>query len=284
MNLAQALNGLSLGALLLILSSGLAIIYGLRGVMNFAHGSLYMLGAYIAYTVTDLTSWWLALLVAPAALAIVGVLLEASIFRRLQSRTRMDVGLITFGLALIIERLVAIVWGEQTLPVSAPAALNGTANVVGTEYPVYRLFLIGVALVVAAGLVAWLRYSRTGLHVRAASQDGLTSAVVGVNVDRVSLVVVALGSALAGLAGVLAGPLLSAQPGMGQTIIVTVLIVVVIGGIGSIAGAIIASIAVGLLQTVGAVWLPSVSALVPYMALVAVLLWRPTGIAGKRVD
>jgi branched-chain amino acid transport system permease protein len=283
MNLAQLLNGVALGALLMILSSGLAMIYGLRGVMNFSHGALYMLGAYLAYAVTTKTSFWLALIVAPLGLAIVGAALELGFFRRLQNRSHIEVGLVTFGLALVLDRVIVLIWGDDTHPVTAPDAINGTTSVFGTDYPTYRLMIILIAGLLAAGLVLWLRRSRTGLHIRAASHDTDTSAILGINTDRVSLVVVCLGAALAGLAGTLAAPYFSVQPGMGQAILISVLIVVVVGGIGSIGGAMIAGLGLGLIQIMGNVWLPSAAVLVPYALLIVVLLWRPTGLAGKRV-
>jgi len=282
-NLAQLLNGVALGALLMILSSGLAMIYGLRGVMNFSHGALYMLGAYLAYAVTTKASFWLALIIAPLGLAIVGAGLELGFFRRLQNRSHIEVGLVTFGLALVIDRVIVLIWGDDTHPVNAPAAINGTTSVLGTDYPTYRLMVILIAGLLAAGLVLWLRHSRTGLHIRAASHDTDTSAILGINTDRVSLVVVCLGAALAGLAGTLAAPYFSVQPGMGQAILISVLIVVVVGGIGSIGGAMIAGLGLGLIQIMGNVWLPSAAVLVPYAVLIIVLLWRPTGIAGKRI-
>jgi branched-chain amino acid transport system permease protein len=283
-NLAQFLNGLALGALLMILSSGLAMIYGLRGVMNFSHGALYMLGAYFAYAVTNAgLSFWAALVLAPLGLAVVGAGLELGFFRRLQDRSHIEVGLITFGIALVLDRVITLIWGETTHSVSAPDAVNGTANVLGTAYPTYRLLIIFIGLAMAAALVVWLRRSRTGLHIRAASHDTETSSILGINVDRVSLVVVCLGAALAGLAGVLAAPYFSVQPGMGQAILITVLIVVVVGGIGSIGGAMVAGLLLGMIQILGNVWLPSVATLVPYALLILVLVWRPTGLAGKRL-
>jgi branched-chain amino acid transport system permease protein len=153
-NLAQLLNGLALGALLMILSSGLAMIYGLRGVMNFSHGALYMLGAYFAYAVTNSgISFWLALVIAPLGLAVVGAGLELGFFRRLQDRSHIEVGLITFGIALVLDRLIVLVWGDDTHSVSAPASVDGTANVFGTDYPTYRLLVIGIAAAMAIALV-----------------------------------------------------------------------------------------------------------------------------------
>jgi branched-chain amino acid transport system permease protein len=283
MGLAELLNGVAFGSLLMVLSSGLAMIYGLRGVTNFAHGALYMIGAYIAYTVSDRVSWWVALVVVPLALAVLGAGLELGIFRRLQHRSHIEVGLITFGLALIFERLVVLIWGERTLNVATPAGLEGTSSVLGTSYPTYRLMIIVVAALLAAGLVLWLRNTRTGLHVRASSHDLETASIMGINVDRVSLVVVCLGAALAGLAGTLAAPYVSVDPGMGNAILILVLIVVVVGGVGSIGGAMVAGLGLGVIQVLSRDISPSVSVVVPYLALVIVLLWRPTGLAGKRV-
>ncbi|MEU0463586.1 MULTISPECIES: branched-chain amino acid ABC transporter permease [Amycolatopsis] len=282
MNFAQLLNGIAFGSLLMILSSGLAMIYGLRGVTNFSHGALYMAGAYLAYSVSTHFSFWLALLVAPAVLAVLGAVLELVFFRRLQHRSHIEVGLVTFGLAMVLERVIVLVWGERTLAVAAPAGLGGTTSVFGVDYPSYRLLIIGFAVVLAVALTWWLRSSRLGLHIRAASRDGQTAQILGINADRVSLVVVCLGAALAGLAGALAAPYVSVDPGMGVAILINVLIVVVIGGAGSIAGAMSAGMALGIVQTLGAVWLPSVAVLVPYAALVAVLLWRPAGLFGRQ--
>jgi branched-chain amino acid transport system permease protein len=283
-NAAQLLNGVALGSLLMVLSSGLAMIYGLRGVANFAHGALYMAGAYLAFSLSDRFNFWWALLLVPIALAVVGVVLELVFFRPLQHRSHIELGLITFGLALIGERLVVLVWGERTLRVNAPPLLDGTTSFLGVEYPTYRLAIILIALVMAAALVAWLRYSKVGLHVRAASQDIETASIMGVDVDRVSLIVVSLGAALAGLAGVLAAPYVALDPGMGNAFLITVLIVVVVGGIGSIGGAMVAGMGLGVIQTLGTVWSPAFAVLVPYLALTIVLLWRPTGLAGKRVS
>src|SRR5688572_8988911 len=168
----------------MILSSGLAMIYGLRGVMNFSHGALYMLGAYIAYAVTTKTSFWVALIVAPLCLAVVGAALELGFFRRLQERSHIEVGLLTFGIALVLERVIVLIWDDETLPVSAPDIVDGSVNILGTDYPGYRVLIIGIAAVMALGLVLWLQRSRTGLHIRAASHDTETSSILGINTDR----------------------------------------------------------------------------------------------------
>lgn len=284
MNSAQLLNGVALGSLLMVLSSGLAMIYGLRGVANFAHGALYMSGAYIAYSVSDRMGFWTALLIVPIVLAVLGVFLELVFFRPLQHRSHIELGLITFGLAMMAERIVILIWGERTLRVTPPEFLQGTASFFGIDYPAYRLAIIVMALLIAAALVLWLRNTDIGLHIRAASQDIETAAIMGINVDRVSLIVVAVGVALAGLAGTLAAPYIALDPGMGNAYLITILIVVVVGGIGSIGGAMVAGMGLGIIQTVATVWSPSFAVIVPYLALTIVLLWRPTGLAGKRVS
>lgn len=282
MNFAQLLNGISLGALLMIVSSGLAMIYGLRGVMNFSHGALYMIGAYLAYAVTTQTSFWFALAIVPLCLAIGGAFLELAVFRRVENRSPIEVALIAFGIALLIERGVVVVWGSDSKEVPSPGVLDGTWNFLGTSYPSYRLVVIGITLLVALALIGWLWRSRTGLHIRAASHDTGTAAVLGVNVDKMSLIAVCLGAALAGLAGTLAAPFVAASPNMDTTILINALIVVVVGGLGSITGAMVIGMILGIIQVLGDVYLPSVSTLVPYALLIAILLWRPQGLAGTR--
>lgn len=282
MDITQLLNGVALGSLLMVLSSGLAMIFGLRGVANFAHGALYMAGAYVGFSVAENVNFWTALIVAPIALAVLGASLELIFFRRLQHRNHIEVGLVTFGLAMMLERFIVMVWGEATHSVPQPSLLDGSTSFLGIHYPTYRLFVIVVALVLAAALILWLNRSRTGLHIRAASHDVETSGILGINVDRVSLLVVCLGAALAGFAGILAAPYVSVHPAMGVAILIQVLIVVVIGGAGSIGGSMAAGMGLGIIQTMGALWAPSLSVLVPYAALVIVLLWRPQGLFGRK--
>lgn len=282
MNITQLLNGIALGALYTVLSSGLALVYGLRGVMNLAHGAKYMLGAYLAYAFAAEFGFWVALVLAPICLAVVGVAFEALALRRLQNRGHLELALVTLGIAMIAENLIVRKWGRQTLAIRLPESLSGSTTLVGVTYPTYRLFLIVVGLGSTLLLMGWLRRSRIGLYVRAASHDGETTAMMGVNIDRVSIVVVALSAAFAGLAGVLAGAYLAIEPGMGGEILVTALIVVVIGGLGSIGGAIAAAMGLGMLEAIGSVYVPELAALLPYVALIGVLVWRPMGLAGTR--
>ena len=275
-------NGLVYGALLIVMCSGLALIYGLRRVVNFAHGSLYMLGAYLGYSIALQSNFWIALLVSPALMAVLGVVIDRWGFRLLQDRDPLSVVLVTFGGLLVIEDLVQTVWGKSNLSVSAPAALAFSVDLWGTPVPAYRIGVIVVGAAVAIGLTLWLRHSRVGLFVRAASTDPVTTAMQGVHTDALSAMVVGLGTALAGLAGVVAAPFLSLSPSMSSDVIIDSFVVVVIGGLGSLAGAFIAAMALGLVQALGAVWLPDASVLLPFVLMVAILIWKPAGFAGSR--
>lgn len=278
----QILNGLVYGSLLMIVASGLVLIYGLRRVVNFAHGSLYMLGAYIAYSASLYVNFWIALAASVSILAVIGFCLDRFGFRLLQDRDPLTVMLATFGLLLIFEDLVQSVWGKQSYSLVAPEALQGAVDLFGTPFPVYRLVLIVVGLLVAAGLIGWLRFSRMGLFIRAASTDPVTTAMQGVNTDQISGGVVAVGAALAGLAGVVSGPFLSLAPTMGSDILIDSFVVVVIGGLGSFAGAFAAAMILGQVQALGAAYLPELAALLPFALMITVLIWRPSGIAGSR--
>lgn len=275
-------NGLVYGALLIIMSSGLALIYGLRRVVNFAHGALYMLGAYIGYTVATHSNFWVALVAAPAAMAVVGVLLDRYGFRLLQDREPLNVMLVTFGLLLILEDVVVAIWGKANYSLFTPELLNFSVRMGDHDLPAYRVGVIVVGAAVALGLTLWLRYARMGLFVRAASTDPVTTSMQGVNTDVLSAAVVGLGSALAGLAGVVAGPFLSLSPHMSSDVLIDSFVVVVIGGLGSLAGAFVAALLLGMMQAIGAVYLPEVSVLLPFIFMIAVLIWKPSGLAGSR--
>ncbi|MBV5291940.1 MAG: branched-chain amino acid ABC transporter permease [Curvibacter lanceolatus] len=275
-------NGLVYGALLIVMCSGLALIYGLRRVVNFAHGSLYMLGAYLGYSIAAHSNFWVALVAAPALMAVLGVLLDRYGFRLLQDRDPLSVVLVTFGLLLVIEDVVQTVWGKSNLSMAVPELLNTSLDLLGTPVPAYRLAVIGAGLTVALGLSLWLRFSKIGLFVRAASTDPVTTAMQGVNTDVLSAGVVGLGTALAGLAGVVAAPFLSLSPAMSSDVIIDSFVVVVVGGLGSLAGAFIAAMVLGMIQALGAVYLPDVAVLLPFAVMVGVLIWKPAGFAGSR--
>ena len=283
MSVINLFIGLVYGALLIVMCSGLALIYGLRRVVNFAHGSLYMLGAYLGYSIALYGNFWMALVAAPVLMGCLGVLLDRYGFRLLQDRDPLSVVLVTFGLLLIIEDLVQTTWGTSNLSVALPDVLNFSAEVMGSSLPVYRIGLIVVGAVVALGLSLWLRFSRTGLFVRAGSTDPVTTAMQGINTDALSAMVVGLGTALAGLAGVIAAPFLTLSPSMSSDVLIDSFVVVVTGGLGSLAGAFIAALVLGMVQAVGAVYLPDLSVLLPFMLMAVVLIWKPAGFAGSRI-
>ena len=282
-NVAQLANALALASLLTILASGLALIFGLRDVMNFGHGALFMLGAYLGYSVSGFFNFWVALVIVPLMLGVVGVVFEYAALRPLQRRAHMDVALVTFGLALVLSQIIIKIWGTSPLQMDAPPSLAGSVDLFGQRYPAYRIFLIAVGFGTCVALAAWLKWTRSGMYVRAVSQQPMVARMMGVNTDRLSLLVVCLGTAFAGLAGVLAGPYLSVDPGMGGGILISCLIVVVIGGLGSIGGAIAAAVVYGLIQVLGTLLSPTLAVMAPYLLLFFVLLWRPQGVGRGRV-
>lgn len=276
------INGLVYGALLAIVASGLALIYGLRRVVNFAHGSLYMLGAYIGYTAAAHTNFWAALIIATVVMFVLGALLDRYGLRLLQNYDPLSIILVTFGLLLVLEDLVQTLWGKSNLSLAEPALLSHSISVMGVTLPAYRLAVVFVGILAAIGLTVWLQRTRTGLFVRASSTDPTTTAMQGVNTDRLSAFVVGLGTALAGFAGVVTAPFLSLSPTMGSSVLIDSFMVVVIGGLGSLPGAFLAALVLGQVQTLGAVYLPDLSALLPFILMIAILIWRPAGIAGNR--
>jgi branched-chain amino acid transport system permease protein len=281
--LVQILNGLVYGGLLYIVSVGLVLIFGLRRIVNFAHGSLFMLGSYVGFSFAAMAGFWGAILAAAIVLALVGALLDIAILRPLQREDPIVTVLVTFGLLLILEDFAQFVWGKDFLKMPVPSMFSGSVLIFGESFPVYRLVVIAVAALVAFGLSVWLRVSKIGLYVRASSADPLTTAMQGVNTDRVSVIVVALGAALAGISGTISAPLLALSPSMGSYILIESFIVVVVGGLGSFAGAFIAAIVIGQVHNLGLVYVPWAATMIPFLLMVAVLIWRPTGIAGSHV-
>ncbi|WEK48830.1 MAG: branched-chain amino acid ABC transporter permease [Candidatus Kaistia colombiensis] len=277
--LIQILNGLVYGGMLYIVSVGLVLIFGLRRVVNFAHGGLYMLGAYIGFAAGLYFGFWGGLVVALVLMALLGVLLDYGVFRPLQDKDHMTTVLVTFGILLVMEDMVHMIWGADTISVAMPALFDGTVDISGSPFPIYRLLVIAVAIVVVLGLTLWLRHSRAGLYVRASSVDALTTGMQGVDTERLSLAVVGLGTALAGLSGVIASPLMALSPAMGSSVLIESFIVVVIGGLGSFSGAFFAALVIGQVHNLGIVYLPNVSSMLPLLLMVVVLILKPSGFA-----
>ena len=281
--LIQLLNAVQYGLLLFLLSSGLTLIFGIMGVINLAHGSFYMIGAYLAYWLAKTTgSLWLALPFAVLIAFGIGLLLETTIFSRLYKRDHLYQVLLTFGLILIFEELRSIAFGDDVHGVAVPALLNFSIPLTDTlSYPVYRLFVTLVCLVIAGLMYFVIHKTRTGMKIRAGNSNREMAAALGVNMPLLFALVFASGVALAAFAGAIAAPISSVFPGMGNHILIICFVVVVIGGIGSINGALIASLAVGLADTLGKVIAAEYSAIAVYLVMAVILLWRPQGIANK---
>ncbi len=278
----QALNGLAYGVLLFLLSVGLTLIFGMLDVVNLAHGSYYMLGAYAGLTLIAATgNFWLALAVAPIAVGLIGVIVERTCLRPLYRRGPLDQVLLTFGLIYVFEDLVKWIWSGRIRSIPTPALFSGSVVVFGATIPSYRLFVIVFGLSVAVGLWALIEKTRLGAIIRAGVFDAEMTAGMGINIRFVFTGVFAFGTALAGLSGVIAGPIQSAYPPMGASILVPALIVVVVGGLGSLKGSLVGSLIIGQAETFGKAWLPSASMLMIYVVMALVLLLRPQGLFGR---
>ena len=299
--LEQALNGLQYGVTLFLMAAGLTLVFGIMNLVNLAHGSLYMVGAYLATTFYTWTgSFALAVALALAGTLVVGVVVEVVALRTLYERDHLDQVLATFGLILFFNELIAIVWGRAALYASVPAWLSGHVLLLpGVRYPVYRALIIVVGLLVAGLLWALVTGTRAGMLIRAGASNRAMVGVLGVNVPLLYTLVFGLGAALAGLAGLLAGPIYAVQPGMGEQILIPVFVVIVIGGIGSIRGAFVGAIVVGMVDTLGRAFLkpmlatilrpsaaesagPALASMLMYLLMAAVLAVRPQGLFPAR--
>ncbi|MDA7425928.1 branched-chain amino acid ABC transporter permease [Thalassococcus lentus] len=297
----QLLNGLQFGVMLFLMAAGLTLIFGVMGLINLAHGSLYMIGAFCAAAAAGLTgSFALGLVAALAGAAIAGVLVELIVIRRLYDKDHLDQVLATFALILIFSEGTRWIFGSFPLFLDIPAALSGPVALPGgIQYPAYRLALIVAGLIVAAGLFLLISKTRIGIQIRAGENDREMIAALGVDIDRLYTFVFALGAALAGLAGALVGAIQSVQVGMGEPVLILAFVVIVIGGIGSVKGALIGAVLVGLTDTLGKIFLPQLFALFMdpaaanqtgaslasmsiYVLMALVLIWRPTGLFGAR--
>jgi branched-chain amino acid transport system permease protein len=279
------LNGLSYGLLLFMLSAGLTLIFSMMGVLNFAHASFYMLGAYFGYSVTEWLGFWSALVLAPLLVGGLGALFERFLLRRVHRFGHVAELLITFGMSYLILEGVQLVWGRSSVDYRVPVALDGPLlTLFDTQFPLYRAFMMGMALLMLAALWLLLTRSRIGLVIQAAlTHPGMVEAL-GHNVPRVFMWVFGGGCALAGLAGVLGGNAFVTEPGMAAALGGIVFVVVVVGGIGSLGGAFLASLLIGLAQTFAVGLDVSVAPVLPYLLMVLVLIFRPRGLLGARGD
>ncbi|OYU92238.1 MAG: branched-chain amino acid ABC transporter permease [Bradyrhizobiaceae bacterium PARB1] len=280
--LMQLFSGVALGAILVITALGLSIIFGMMGVVNFAHGALFMVGAYAGLWVASLTgSFWWGLLVAPIMIGVFGMLIEFVLIRRLYGRSIDDPLLLTFGLSYVLVEGVRIVFGSDGIPFPTPSLLTGVVDLGVGFFPIYRIFVVG--LVFAIVVLLWLGLEKTkfGLIVRAGSRDPTMMRVLGVDISKVWLGVFGLGVGLAALGGVLAGPMRSVNPEMGALVLAEAFVVTVIGGLGSLVGAIIAGLVVGVVISMTALFAPEMATIVMFALMAIVLLIRPQGLFGK---
>ncbi|MCY4230022.1 MAG: branched-chain amino acid ABC transporter permease [Alphaproteobacteria bacterium] len=294
---AQLLNGLQLGVLLFLLASGLTLIFGIMDFVNLAHGSLYMVGAYLCAELTDATgSFLLAVALALPATALVGAAVELLVVRRLYRRDHLDHVLATFGLILCFDALVQMIWGPEGMAIRLPAWADGQQHLPGgLVFPTYRLLIIGAGLAVAAGLYVLVVRTKLGMRIRAGASNPAMAGALGIDIGRLFTLVFALGAVMAGLAGMMIAPITEASIGMGNEIIITAFVVVIVGGIGSIRGAFVAALLIGLIDTMGRSFLdmalklamsaqaaetsaPALSAMLIYILMAAVLAFRPQGL------
>ncbi|MDP2817025.1 MAG: branched-chain amino acid ABC transporter permease [Polaromonas sp.] len=278
--LIQLLNSVQYGLLLFMLAAGLTLIFGIMGVVNLAHGSFYMLGAYLAWSLSAyFGSLTLAILVGAVLSAIFGLALEWLLFRHFYHRDHLDQVLLTFGLIYIFEELRSILWGDDVHGVPIPELLSASIPLTDNlSYPVYRLFMSAVCIALAVGLYLLISKTRLGMKIRAGAFNRDMAGALGINIKLIHAVVFALGVTLAAVAGMIAAPVASVYPNMGSQVLIMCFVVVVIGGIGSVRGAMIAALLVGLVDTFGKVLLPQVAGMLVYMLMAAVLLWKPEGL------
>lgn len=277
----QLLNGVQFGVMLFLMSAGLTLVFGIMNLINLAHGSLYMTGAFLAATLYRASGQFVFSFILAAALTgLVGFVLERGLLRRFYARGHLDQVLVTFGLILIFNELVRIIWGSIPLPLPLPPALAGSVVVFpGVTYPSFRLVIMAVGLAVALSLYIVIVHTRIGMWVRAGASNRPMAAAMGVNVELVFVLVFAAGAALAGLAGMMAGPISAVQVGMGDPILILALVVTVIGGIGSVRGAFIGALLIGVVDTLGRIVLsPALGSMAIFILMATILAWRPRGL------
>ena len=281
--LIQILNSVQYGLLLFLVASGLTLIFGIMGVINLAHGSFYMIGAYLAFTLSSLTgSLWVAIPLGIVLAAVLGLVLEWALISRLYRRDHLYQVLLTFGLILIFEELRSIIVGDDVHSVAIPAALAASLPLTETlSYPVYRLFISAVCLALAALMYLTIQKTRFGMMIRAAASNPEMATSLGLDIRWIHALVFAAGVALAAFAGMIAAPVSSVFPGMGSQVLIVCFVIVVIGGIGSLKGALIAALLIGFADTFGKVLFPDYASIAVYLLMAVVLLFRPLGLFGR---
>lgn len=284
MVVSETLVGLSIGSRLFLIAVGLSLIFGVLNVLNFAHGAFYMIGAYVAISASAITvgNFWIGAAVGAVVVGIVGAVVEVGFIRRLYDRleAELDQLILTFGFVLVIHDLVRGIWGSSPRSIDMPASLAFSVELLGASISAYRLFVIAVSVAVLVGLWAFLERTHYGRLIRATSSDRDMAAMLGVSVPRLYTGVFFLGSVLAGLGGALATPLQAVGPALGDQVIIDAFVVVVIGGLGSIPGAFVGAMLIGLLQSFGVQFISGGDLALPFLAMITVLILRPEGLFG----
>jgi branched-chain amino acid transport system permease protein len=278
------ISGLLYGCSLLLISLGLTLIFGIGRVVNFAHGTLYALGAFLGASVYTVAGLSASCVVVPLTVAAGAALLDILLLRRVRAHGEMPVLLFTFGLGIVIDAAIVAIWQGRSFSVPIPASLSGSLDLLGGQLPIYAVFLSAFSVVIAAVLVAALHYTDGGLRLRAAAEDPATAEIAGIDVDRCFTAMFALGSGLAALAGVLALPLIGASNGMDLSVTVLVFIIAIVGGLGSLPGTVLTSLLAGTVLTVGATYASSIAYLLLFGAVILTLILRPFGLLGSRAQ
>jgi len=281
--LIQVMNGVQYGLLLFLVASGLTVIFGIMGIINLAHGSFFMIGAYLVYWLdTRVQSFWLAVLLALPLTVLLGYLVERFLISVLYQRDHLYQVLLTYGLILIFNEAQKVLWGNDPHGVPIPGLLAGSISLTENQtYPIYRLFMSGTCLAIASGMYIVVQRTKLGMMMRAGAHSREMVQCLGIDVRRLFAVVFSLGAALAALSGMVAAPVSSVYPGMGEQILIISFVVVVIGGIGSIKGALVGALLIGLADTFGKVFVPELAGMTIYALMALVLLWRPQGLFGS---
>ena len=278
----QLFTGLALGAIYVLLAVGLSLIFGMLTVVNFAHGAFYMLGAYAGFYVAEKTgSFWLAMLLAPVIVAGIGMVCERWLIRPLYGRGIDYPLLLTFGLAYMMVEAVRMIFGRAGLPFDTPEILQGATNLGFADFPTYRLFVIGVVVALLAVLWFFIEKTSLGLIVRAGARDPVIVRVLGVDISKVWLIVFGVGTGIAALAGVLAAPLQGVSPDMGTSVLIVAFVVTVVGGMGSLTGAVVAGLLVGVAESMSVLFFPEAAKVSMFVIMAIVLLFRPQGLFGR---
>jgi branched-chain amino acid transport system permease protein len=283
MYVAQTMHGLAYGMVLLLVASGLTLIFGMMGILNLAHASFFMLSAYIGITVVNVTgSFWAVLIIAPILTAIFGILFERFLLRKIHGAGHIGELILTVGMMMIIMESVKIFWGTDTYLISIPPSLKGLVSIFGMDYPIYRLFMIVLALAIYSLMVVILYKTRLGMIVRAGVSDAEMVGAVGIDMPLVFMLVFGFGTWMAGVAGVVVAPILSVFPGLADQMGMDAFVVVVVGGFGSLLGAFVSAIFFGLLNSFGIQFIPRLAPVLMFLCMVLVLSFKPMGLFGER--